>query len=100
MNIIEIKKRVEDLTEREAFVALFYVLLTKNSYFEPTLEYLKKNNKLVENFVYDLVNYYENYYFASPYKFLDNITNYIMNHEDTNLKLSEILDCIQDYEWD
>ena len=100
MKIIEIKKRVEDMTERDLFVGLFYGLLTKNDYFKPILDYLERKNKLLENFVYDIYYEYEKYDYVCPYKFLDNITNYIKEYPNNNLELSEILDCIPEYNWD
>lgn len=97
-NFLEDKGK--DQTEQGVFNLLFYTLITKNDYYTPILEYADRMHFFIEELAIDLAYRYENYDFSNPYKYLDNITNYITKHPDTTLEVSEILDCIAEYDWD
>lgn len=104
-----LETKAKDLTEDQAFIVLFYTLITKNDYYRPLYDYMSITNTNLEQLVKEIARLYKIYDFVNPYKFLDVITHNIDHRLECALDiiavqglpdLETIIENLPDYSWD
>lgn len=90
-----IKSKVVGMNEEDAFFGLFYIILTKNGYYDNIRNFAESYDGGIDEVVADIQNCYDEST-ETPYSFLDSIEDYLAVHLDCTLTIGEMWDEICD----
>ena len=91
MRTEEIKNKIREMCEEDAFFTLFYVVLKKNNYYDNIRKFAESYEGGFDKVVADIQSCYDNSA-KTPYEFLDAIEDYLAACPDCTLTIGEIVD--------